>query len=91
MVCYLRKPQPSQRFRKIKTAPMNEMIVAMAMDQPIMVRQGPVHVRTVHVADSISAPEPIGVVAAIAIRPPPKSRSVPRVIMASRKSLRSRG
>ena len=63
---------------------MNDMIVEIAIDQPIIVRQGPVQVRTVHDADSIKAPEPMGVVAAIAIKPPPNSRRVPRVNMASR-------
>ena len=63
---------------------MKAMTLAIPIDQPIRSKHGPVYVRIVHDVWAIKAPEPIGVVAAIAIRPPPKRRSVPSVSIASR-------
>jgi len=54
---------------------MKAMTVNILMDQPICTR----------VAWVISAPAPMGVVAAIAPSPPKNRRRVPRVSMASRK------
>ncbi len=53
---------------------MNAITVLIPIDQPICTRASGV----------MRAPAPIGVVAAIAIRPPPKRRRVPIVSIASR-------
>ena len=63
---------------------MNEITVAIMIEYHIAVRQGAVQVKIVHDVWAINAPEPMGVVAAIAINPPANSRRVPSVSIASR-------
>ena len=64
----------------MRAAPINAMIVPIRIDQPIWTSCGGV----------IEAPAPIGVVAAMAMRPPPKSSRVPIVSIASRMDPHSR-